>query len=377
VALRPGYLHLPHVPATILKWSDDLAGARSRFGLAHARTDELGDESWLPWLLYHMAELECWAGDWDQAAAYATDAREAAERTGQKGVLGFTLYAVALVAALRGDVESARRSAEEGLVACEAAAIVTAAQLNRSVLGFLALSLGDPAGAHAQLAPALQALSTMGLVDTGVVRCLPDEIEALVALGDLDQAAALADRLVEQGMAFGRASALATGARAHALLRATHGDWEGALGHLANARQAHERLAMPFELGRTLLVEGTIRRRAREKRAARDALESALTIFESLGARLWAEKARTELHRIGGRPAAPRILSPTEERVAALVATGYTNKEVASSLFMSVKTVESNLRHIFRKLGVASRRELARLEHRNWARDRIAPPDMF
>jgi DNA-binding CsgD family transcriptional regulator/TolA-binding protein len=377
VALRPGYLHLPHVPATILKWSDDLAGARSRFGLAYDRTAELGDESWLPWLLYHMAELECWAGNWDQAAAYATEAQEAAERTGQKGVRGFTLYAVALVAAHRGDVESARRSAEEGLVACEEAAIVTAAQLNRGVLGFLALSLGDPAGAHAQFAPALQALSAMGLVDTGIVRCIPDEIEALIALGDLDQATALADRLVEQGNALGRASALAAGARGHGLLRAVDGDWEGALRHLATARQAHERLPMPFELGRTLLVEGTIRRRAREKRAARDALESALALFESLGATLWTEKARAELQRVGGRRrGSPRILSPTEERVAALVATGYTNKEVANSLFMSVKTVESNLRHIFRKLGVVSRRELARLEHRNWAPDRAPPPDM-
>jgi DNA-binding CsgD family transcriptional regulator len=367
LALRPGYVHLPHVPATILKWSDDLEGARARYEAAYNRTAELGEESWLPWLGYHMAELECWAGNWEQAAAYAAQAREASVRTGQRGVQGFALYSVALVAAHRGDVEAARTAAEEGLALCERSDIVTAAQLNRSVLGFLALSTGDAAGAHAHLGSVLEALRSMGLRDSGVVRCTADEIEALVALGELEQAGVLSDGLVEQGRALNRGSALAAGSRGRALVRAAAGDWDGALSELAVAREAHKRLALPFDEGRTLLVEGTIRRRARQKRAAREALEAALLIFESLGAPLWAEKARSELGRVGGRPAAPGALTPTEERVAALVATGWTNKEVATSLFISVKTVESNLRHIYRKLGVASRRELARLEHPNEA----------
>jgi DNA-binding CsgD family transcriptional regulator len=87
--------------------------------------------------------------------------------------------------------------------------------------------------------------------------------------------------------------------------------------------------------------------------------ERALEIFERLGAPLWAEKARAELKRVGLRPSAPNDLTPTEERVADLVAAGRTNKEVAEALFMSVKTVDSNLTRIYRKLGVRSRTELA------------------
>jgi DNA-binding CsgD family transcriptional regulator len=83
-------------------------------------------------------------------------------------------------------------------------------------------------------------------------------------------------------------------------------------------------------------------------------------MFDQLGASLWANRTRSELARIGGRAPSPSNLTPTEERVAALVADGQTNREIAGSLFMSVKTVEANLTHIYRKLGVSSRRQLAR-----------------
>ena len=78
VALRPGYLHLPHIPATILKWADDLDTARSRYALAYTRMGERGDESWRPWLLYQMSELECRAGNWEEAGRLAERACESA-----------------------------------------------------------------------------------------------------------------------------------------------------------------------------------------------------------------------------------------------------------------------------------------------------------
>jgi DNA-binding CsgD family transcriptional regulator len=364
VAPHPGYLHLPHIPAAILKWSGDLDAARTRYALASHRTG-LGEESWRPWLLYQMSELECWAGNWDLAAELAATACESAERTGQRGVRGYVLYSRALVAAHRGEVDDARRDATEGLAASEETGTVTAAVLCRSVLGFLALTQGDHHGALAHLVPVRQALASMGLADPGVVRCLPDEIEAHLALGHLDEAEALLDGLTEQATVTGRAWALAAAARCRGLLRAARGDWAGALSDLDRSQKELAALGQPFDRGRSLLVEGTIRRRARQKRAAREALEAALVVFESLGARLWAERTRGELLRIGGRPAAPHALTATEERVASLVAAGWTNREVATALFMSVKTVESNLRQIYRKLGVASRRELARLD-RAW-----------
>ena len=92
-------------------------------------------------------------------------------------------------------------------------------------------------------------------------------------------------------------------------------------------------------------------------------LEEALAVFEKLGAPLWAERARAELARIGGRASGDE-LTPTEAQVAARAAAGETNREIAEALFMSVKTVEANLSRVYRKLDVSSRRQLRpKLEH--------------
>jgi DNA-binding CsgD family transcriptional regulator len=123
--------------------------------------------------------------------------------------------------------------------------------------------------------------------------------------------------------------------------------------------KAHDRLGMPFELGRTLLVAGTVQRRGKHKRDSRGSLERAIAVFEDLGASLWLEKARSELRRVGIRGQAPLDLTPTEERVAELVVAGHTNREVADMLYVSVRTVESNLTKTYRKLNVRSRTELA------------------
>jgi DNA-binding NarL/FixJ family response regulator len=106
-------------------------------------------------------------------------------------------------------------------------------------------------------------------------------------------------------------------------------------------------------------VLGSVQRRAKQKAAARASLEEALAGLEEMGARLWAERARAELARIGDR-ARSSGLTPTDERVADLVAEGRSNKEVADALFVSVRTVEANLTRIYAKLGIRSRTELAR-----------------
>ncbi len=95
-------------------------------------------------------------------------------------------------------------------------------------------------------------------------------------------------------------------------------------------------------------------------RLARDSLGRALEIFEHLGAALWADKARSEIARIGGRAPGPVGLTPTEQNLADLVAKGLTNREAARALFVSVSTVEASLRRIYSKLGVRSRTELSR-----------------
>jgi DNA-binding NarL/FixJ family response regulator len=117
---------------------------------------------------------------------------------------------------------------------------------------------------------------------------------------------------------------------------------------------------MPFERARTLLALGQTQRRAKQRRAARESLGEALTLFDGLGSLLWADRTRVELARIGGRAAGNGELTPTERRVAELVADGRSNKEAAAELFVSVKAVEANLSRVYAKLGVRSRSELAR-----------------
>ena len=128
----------------------------------------------------------------------------------------------------------------------------------------------------------------------------------------------------------------------------------------------HDGLPMPFERARTLLCFGERLRRARQRADAREPLKEALETFERLGARGWAERTRTELRATGEQQArrtetAAEQLTPHELQIAVLVAQGMTNREAASALFLSPKTIEYHLGQIYRKLDVRGRAQLARL----------------
>jgi DNA-binding CsgD family transcriptional regulator len=147
--------------------------------------------------------------------------------------------------------------------------------------------------------------------------------------------------------------------RSRGLVAAARGDVEEALAVLERAVAEHEAVGDPFGRARALLALGVVSRRGRQKRPAREAIEAALEGFEAIGAAGWAAKARTELGRIGGRTR-EEGLTAAERRVADLVAEGRTNREVAAALFLGERTVASHLTHIYAKLGLRSRTELAR-----------------
>jgi DNA-binding CsgD family transcriptional regulator len=147
-------------------------------------------------------------------------------------------------------------------------------------------------------------------------------------------------------------------ARCRGLLLAARGDPSGAFASFDEALAEHVRVLHPLDHGRTLLVLGVTQRRAKKRAAARASLEQALSVFERLGARLWADRARGELARIGGRTATRDELTEAERRIAALVAEGRSNREVAAALFLTEHSVETALTRIYRKLGVRSRTEL-------------------
>ena len=212
--------------------------------------------------------------------------------------------------------------------------------------------------ADAPLVGVVARLEAAGVYEWVHAMSVPDAIEALVATGELDRAEVLASALTDWGHRFDRPWALATGWRCCGLLLAARRDLDGALAALEGALLQHERLEMPFERGRTLLVLGQLHRRRKEKRAARAALDEALAVFEQLGAPLWAVKARAELGRVAPRHGSGDTFTPTEERVAGLAASGLTNREIGERLFLSPKTVETNLARVYRKLGIHSRAEL-------------------
>ena len=346
------------VTGVVLKWCDRLDEARLHLADRYRHALDLGDEASLPFLLYHFSQLESWAGNWDEAEEYALEGCRVADESHQEPMRPATLYALALVRAYRGQVQDARELAEEALALCDRTGNVPIASMAASVLGFLALSLDDYQGTHAHLGRLAEASAAVGLREPGVVRFLPDEIEALAALGQADQARSFTRQLEAQGQALGRPWALATGARCRAHLAAVDGDVEDALAACQQALRHHGSLPMPLELGRTLLVKGLIERRARHKSAARASLGQALAIFEHLGAPLWADKVRRELSKIAARVPLEG-LTETEGRIAALIARGQTNREIAAAMFVTENTVQTHLRHIFQKLGVRSRTELA------------------
>jgi DNA-binding CsgD family transcriptional regulator len=218
---------------------------------------------------------------------------------------------------------------------------------------------GAPEAAIVHFALAEQAAAAVRSEDPSMRHWLPEYAEALLQLGRIDEAASLTADWENAAHRLGRERVLAQAVRCRGLVAAARGDIPLAIELLEAAVTRHEAVGDPFGRAQAQLALGVNRRRARQKRSAREALEAALAGFQALGAASWEAVARSELARIGGRT---RIsgLSPSELSVAALVAEGRTNREIASSLFLGERTVASHLTHIYAKLGIRSRTELAR-----------------
>jgi DNA-binding CsgD family transcriptional regulator len=285
---------------------------------------------------------------------------EIVEESGQTATQSHVvLFNQAWAAAHLGHVDIARQQATAGLRLAESNDDPFNAAWSRAVLGFLDLSLSAFEGARQNLEPAVRYLEQLHAIEPAIIPCVPDLIEALVALGRIDEADRLVSRLEEQARALGRAWAYAAALRGRALIAAAAGELVAAQLAAERSLQHLEGVAQPFDVARSWLVLGQIHRRAKKKRLAREYLGKARDAFTDLGARLWADRARSELRRIGGRPSTPFELSETEMNIASLVARGHTNQEAADALFISLSTVQANLKRIYQKLGVRSRTELA------------------
>jgi DNA-binding CsgD family transcriptional regulator len=347
------------IAGLLMMWTGRAREAVDTFLALRAERRERGVESDIPTSALYLVWAYLWLGETDRAAEIAASDTAAAALLGDPGLSALALSAAALVSAQRGDVEAMREQANAALALFTELEWWTATVFPRWALGFGELSAGDPAAAHAALGPLTEMLPSMGLADPSGLVFLPDEIEALVALGELARAQPLIELLRRLGMIHDRPWAIAAAARGRGILAAARGDLPEATAALEEALAAHDRVDMPFERGRTLLALGRALRRRKQWSAAREALREALALFRQTGAPLWAEATRHEVGRAGERSGEPGELTATERRVAELAASGLSNQEVAERAFLTVKGVEANLTRAYRKLGIRSRGGLA------------------
>ncbi len=343
-----------------LMWMGRLDEARDVFARELAEYEQRGMYTVRQEVLCYLAELECRAGRWPLAAQYADEAMDIVQESGQTATQSHVvLFNQAWAAAHLGEVDLARQQATSGLRFAQANDDLFNAAWSHAVLGFLDLSLSDFEAARQNLEPAVRYLERLHSAEPAIIPCVPDLVEALVGLGQFGEAERLVGRLEEQARALDRVWAHATALRGRALIAAAGGDLMAAQRAAEASVEVLGGLAQPFETARSTLVLGQIHRRAKRKRLAREYLGEASEAFTALGARLWADRARAELARIGGRPSTPFDLTETERKIASLVARGHTNQEAADALFISPSTVQANLKRVYQKLGVRSRTELA------------------
>ncbi|XUL93003.1 AAA family ATPase [Streptomyces galilaeus] len=313
--------------------------------------------------LVALTRIQVRAGHCREALHTAARCTRAVAETGVQAAPA--LYAAALAATAGGSADEARELAGQAVRASEADGDRLFLLRALAVLGQAELLAGDPRGAAAAV-EVLQRVKELGeamsAADPPLLHWYSDLAEALVVLGETDEAGAVLREARTRVSGDAPGSVLAALERAEGLREAGLGRAkEGAL-RLRTAVDRLRQLPLPVELVRTLISLGAVERRARHRNAARTALGEALETATRIGAAPLAARAGDELARLeaGDRDGEGRPeLTPTEARVAELVGGGATNREVAAELFISVKTVEGTLSRVYRKVGVRSRTALA------------------
>jgi DNA-binding CsgD family transcriptional regulator/tetratricopeptide (TPR) repeat protein len=296
-------------------------------------------------------------GRWQEGEAEmrrAVDAADLSELTASMAGVGLAW----LLAATGRSAEAADTLATSSaaMTASEKTPLLAASHL--SCLGFIELCAGRWEDAAETLNQAWSAADKLGMGDLCALPFRVDLVEALVLCGRVGESRDRAERIVELAARSGRVAALMQADRAEVLVGLASGDVDGATlaGQRGLAHHAH--VDLPIERARLQLALGSALRRGGRRQAARAALADAASIFGQLGAAPFLERAEGELVRLGGHRD-PSALTPTEEQIARLVADGRSNAEVAAALVISVRTVESNLTRVYRKLQLRSRSELA------------------
>ena len=313
----------------------------------------------LPFVLNLIARDQAATDRWAVAEATYREAIDLARESGQQTELAFGLTGLAWL--------QARRGRELDCRACVAEALRLnhdlGARLNEvwatAALGELELGLGDAARAVRHFERQQRLLLDVGITDADLSPAA-ELVDAYARLGRDDDARQAADRFMDMARAKGQPWSLARALRSQGMLAA--GSGFAAL--FEQALSAHEQTPDAFETARTRLAYGERLRRARDRLLAREQLRAAADAFEDLDARPWADRARAELAATGETlrrrdSSTLEELTPQDLQIALLLTAGKTTRETAAALFLSPKTVEYHLRHVYQKLGIHSRDELA------------------
>ena len=347
--------------ALILGWTGELDTSYQRMQAIQRRCVEKGEEGELIFIDFQVVLNRIWRGDFPEAERVSEAAMELASQLGGDFPVMLGLVIRAWLAVYRGQDDDARPAVADAIDASKRSGTGWHEDWSLTALGFLETPLGNYGAALNALEPLLSRYgASPNPTEIFAASFVPDAVEAMTALGRADEAEPLVEALQRNGDRVDRAWMLAVGARCRAMVLAARGDVNAAVQSARRALAEHDRLPMPFERARTQLLLGQLLRRDRSEATAM--LRDALAVFEQLGTQLWADRARAELTGTSSRSRANGRdrLTPAEQRVAELVASGMTNRDVAAKLYISAKTVEATLARVYRKLGIRSRAELGR-----------------
>jgi DNA-binding CsgD family transcriptional regulator len=312
----------------------------------------------LPYILHLLGRDQATTDQWAAAEASYDEAIRLGQETGQHVEVAAALAGLAWLEARQGREANCREHAAEAIEMCEQLGLSFFGIWATQALGDLELGLGRPAAAIVHHQAQADTLRSLGIADVDLSPA-PELVEALLRLGREDDAATVAAEFVERAAAKGQPWVLARAARCRGLL-AQAGELEDCF---EEALMFHRQTPDVFEAARTRLAYGARLRRARKRVRAREELRAAIEIFERLGAQTWLDQASAELAATGETARRRDVstldeLTPQELRIARLLADGKTTRETAEAIFVSPKTVEYHLRHVYGKLGIHSREEL-------------------
>lgn len=314
----------------------------------------------LPTLLFHLARDDATTDRWPAAVIEYHESIRLARETGQSTELAASLAGLGWLEARQGlAADSAAHLAEAGAL-CETHQIHLFA-------AWCHFGRGDLSGATGSIEQALvhydaleSHLAASGIRDVDLAPG-PERVDILLRRGLVEQAQLVAEQYHLRATEKGQPWAMARAERSMALCAA---DDDECGRRFAAALDWHAATLDDYERGKTLLAQGSRLRRSRKRVAARRSLTQALEIFDALGAAAAAAQTAVEL-RATGATSQPRgasrmtRLTPQERQIATMLAGGMSTRETASALFLSPKTVEYHLRHVYTKLDVHSRSELA------------------